>query len=138
MREINENDNKIIRHINARVTQEEYEQILNNAKLSGKILAGYIREVTINRAVININYDAILNYTKVINTLKTEIHLIITMLIQTKQAYPSDIQKMNSLLEEISQNQKKMLQHTQRESQGIRKYIKKLLLGNNRRTGNDL
>lgn len=135
MRDNNEKDRKIIRHINARVTQEEYDQILNNANQSGKTLAGYIREVTINKAVISINYDAILNYTKVINTLKSELHLIITMLVQTRQAYPLDIQRMITLLEEISQNQKKMLQYTQRESKGIRKYIKKLLADNNRRTG---
>lgn len=105
-------------------SEEEYELIESHAAKYGKTVSGYIREAAIYGRAICINYKAIMDYTKIINKLITEMHLIITMLIQTKQAYPKDVERMVSLLEEISKNQKTMLQKTARERSELRNLIK--------------
>ena len=105
--------------------EEEYEIIKSHAAKYGKTVSGYLREIALYGNAICINYDAILEHTKVINSLKTEMHLIITMLVQTKQAYPIDVRKMVSLLEEVTANQKMMLQKTARERSDLRKLLKK-------------
>lgn len=104
--------------------EEEYQVIESHAARYGKTVSGYIREVALYGRAFNINYDAILEHTKKINTLKTEMHLIITMLVQTKQAYPADIERMVSLLEEITVNQRAMLQETSRETAKLRELAK--------------
>lgn len=104
--------------------EEEYEIIKSHAAKCGKTVSGYIREVALCGMIINNNYDAILEHTKVINTLKTEMHLIIKMLVETKQAYPADVQRMVSLLEEVTKNQKTMLQKTARERDNLHKLVK--------------
>lgn len=106
-------------------SEEEYEVIKSLAENYGKAVSGYLREIALYGRAICINYDAILEHTKMINTLKTEMHLIIKMLVQTKQAYPADIQRMVSLLEEITKNQKEMLQKTAKERAELRNLIKK-------------
>ena len=107
-------------------SEEEYEIIKIHADECGKSVSGYLREIALYGNAICINHDVILEHTKIINKFTTEMHLIITMLVQTKQAFPKDIEVMVSLLEEISKNQKTMLRGALRESQGVRKYIKKL------------
>lgn len=106
-------------------SEEEYQIIESYAAKCGKTVSGYIREVALYGRAICINYDAIMEHTKIINTLKTEMHLIIKMLVQTKQAYPADVQRMVSLLEEITKNQKEMLQKTARERDKLHKLVKK-------------
>lgn len=105
-------------------SEEEYKLIESHAAKYGKTVSGYIREAAIYGRAICINHDAILEHTKIINTLKTEMHLIITMLVQTKQAYPADVQRMVSLLEEVTKNQKAMLRRTLKESQDLHKLVK--------------
>lgn len=105
--------------------EEERQIIEGYAEKYGKTVSGYLREIALYGNAININYDAILEHTKVINNLKTEMHLIITMLVQTKQAYPLDVQRMVTLLEEITENEKMMLQKTRNEHRKIREYVKK-------------
>ena len=104
--------------------EEEYEIIKSHAAKCGKTVSGYIREVALCGMIINNNYDAILEHTKIINNLKTEMHLIITMLVQTKQAYPKDIERMVELLEEVTANQRTMLQKTARERKELHKLLK--------------
>ena len=105
-------------------SEEEYEVIKSLAENYGKTVSGYLREIALYGRAFNINYDAIMDHTKIINTLKTEMHLIITMLVQTKQAYHLDIERMVELLEEISKNQKMMLQKTARERAELHKMVK--------------
>lgn len=105
--------------------EEEYRIIESHAAKYGKTVSGYIREVAIYGKAICINYDAIMEHTKMINKLKQEMHLIITMLVQTKQAYPKDIEAMVGLLEEITKNQKTMLRKTAKERAELRDLIKK-------------
>ena len=100
---------------------EEYAIIESYAAKYGKTVSGYIREVAIYGRAICINYDAIMEHTKIINKFTTEMHLIITMLVETKQAYPLDIQRMVELLEEIGKNQKTMLRKTAKERAELRK-----------------
>ena len=106
-------------------SDEEYQIIESHAAKYGKSVSGYLREIALYGRAICINYDAILEHTKMINTFKTEMHLIITMLVQTKQAYPKDIERMVELLEEITKNQKTMLQMTARERAKLHKLLKK-------------
>ena len=105
-------------------SEEEYQIIESHAAKSGKTVSGYIRETALCGKAININYDAIMEHTKMINKFATEMHLIITMLVQTKQAYTKDVERMVELLEEISKNQKTMLQKTAREREEFRTMIK--------------
>lgn len=105
-------------------SEEECKVIENYAAECGKTVSGYLREIALYGNAICVNYDAILEHTKIINTLKTEMHLIIKMLVQTKQAYPKDIERMVSLLEEITKNQKEMLQKTARERAKLHKLVK--------------
>lgn len=106
-------------------SDEEYQIIESHAAKYGKTVSGYLREIALYGKAICINYDAIMDHTKIINTLKTEMHLIIKMLVQTKQAYPKDIERMVSLLEEITANQKTMLQKTAKEREKLHKLAKK-------------
>lgn len=105
-------------------SEEEYEVIQSHATKCGKTVSGYLREIALYGRAICINYKAIMDHTKIINKLITEMHLIITMLVQTKQAYPKDIERMVSLLEEIGKNQKEMLQKTARERAKLHKLAK--------------
>lgn len=105
-------------------SEEECKVIESYAAECGKTVSGYLREIALYGKAICINYDAILEHTKMINTLKTEMHLIIKMLVQTKQAYPADIQRMVSLLEEITANQRTMLQKTAKERAKLHKLAK--------------
>lgn len=105
-------------------SEEEYQIIESHAAKCGKTVSGYLREIALYGKAININYDAIMEHTKIINNLKNEMHLIITMLVQTKQAYPLDIQRMVELLEEIGKNQKTMLQKTAKERADLHKLAK--------------
>ena len=105
-------------------SEEEYEVIKSLAENYGKTVSGYLREIALYGRTININYDAILEHTKMINTLKTEMHLIIKMLVQTKQAYPKDIERMVELLQEITKNQRTMLQKTAMERAKLHKLVK--------------
>lgn len=105
-------------------SEEEYKIIENYAAECGKTVSGYLREVALYGKAICINYDAILEHTKIINTLKEEMHLIIKMLVQTKQAYPVDVRRMVSLLEEITENQRTMLRKTERERAKLHKLAK--------------
>lgn len=105
-------------------SEEEYKLIESYATKYGKTVSGYIREAAIYGRAICINYDAIMEHTKMINKFTTEMHLIITMLVQTKQAYPKDVERMVSILEEISKNQKTMLQKTAKERAELRKLLK--------------
>ena len=104
--------------------EEEYELIKSHAAKCGRTVSGYIREVALCGMIINNNYDAILEHTKIINNLKEEMHLIITMLVQTKQAYPKDVERMVSLLEDVTKNQKTMLQKSARERDNLHKLVK--------------
>ena len=105
-------------------SEEEYQIIESHAAKSGKTVSGYIRETALCGKAININYDAIMEHTKMINMFTTEMHLIITMLVQTKQAYPRDVERIVELLEEVAKNQKTMLQKTAKERERIRKLAK--------------
>lgn len=105
-------------------SEEEYQIIESHAAKCGKSVSGYLREIALYGNAICINYDAIMDHTKIINTLKTEMHLIIKMLVQTKQAYPADIQRMVSLLEEITKNQRTMLRMTLKEHDKLHKLLK--------------
>ena len=105
-------------------SEEECQIIESHAAKCGKTVSGYLREIALYGRAICINYDAIMEHTKIINTLKTEMHLIIKMLVQTKQAYPKDIERMVSLLEEITVNQRTMLQKTARERAKLHKLVK--------------
>ena len=105
-------------------SEEEYQIIKSRAAECGKSVSGYIREAALYGKAICINYDAIMEHTKMINILKTEMHLIITMLVQTKQAYPADIERIVSILEEVAKNQKTMLQKTARERDKLHKLVK--------------
>lgn len=102
-------------------SEEEYEIIKSHAAECGKTISGYIREVAIYGKAIVINYDAILKHTKIINNLKEEMHLTIKMLVQTKQAYPIDVRRLVSLLEEVTKNQRTMLRQTLKESARLHK-----------------
>ena len=108
-------------------SQEEYDLIMKNAYNSHKSVSSYIKEAATNPTAININYDALTESTKKIKILKAEMHRIITMIVQTKQAYPLDIQRMISILEEINDTQKETLKLTAKESKDVRKQIKKVL-----------
>lgn len=105
-------------------SEEEYELIESHAAKCGKTVSGYLREVALYGSAICINYDAIMEHTKIINNLKEEMHLIIKMLVQTKQAYAADVRRMVSLLEEITKNQKEMLQKTAKEREKLHKLAK--------------
>ena len=105
-------------------SEEECKVIESYAAECGKTVSGYLREIALYGKAICINYDAIMEHTKIINTLKTEMHLIIKMLVQTKQAYPADIQRMVSLLEEMTANQRTMLQKTAKERAKLHKLAK--------------
>lgn len=108
-------------------SEEEYEIIKQNAKNRNQTLSAFIRDVSINTISIQNNYDAIQQHINEINQIKSELNAIITMLVNTNQAFPIDIEKMISLLQEINQSEKTMLQKTQNERKQIRNYIKKLL-----------
>lgn len=105
--------------VKIRCNEEEYQIIESRAAECGKTVSGYLREIALYGKAICINHDAIMEHTKIINSLKTEMHLIITMLVQTKQAYPADVQRMVSLLEEITKNQRTMLRRTLKESENL-------------------
>ena len=106
-------------------SEEEHEIIERNAAECGKSVSGYLREIALYGKPICINYGAIMEHTKMINKFTTEMHLIITMLVQTKQAYPKDVERMVELLEEVSKNQKTMLRKTAKERAELRDLIKK-------------
>ena len=108
-------------------TEEEYEVIKHNANERGQTVSAFIRDVSINTVSISFNYDAIIEHTKLINQIKTEMNAVITMLVQTNQAFPIDIEKMINLLHQIDKTEKNMLQKTQKERQQIRKDIKNLI-----------
>lgn len=105
-------------------SEEEAQIIENYAAECGKTVSGYLREIALYGRAICINYDAIMEHTKIINNLGEQIHLIIKMLVQTKQAYPKDIEAMVGLLEEITKNQKEMLQKTAKERAKLHKLLK--------------
>ncbi|MBQ4340122.1 MAG: hypothetical protein IJC41_03880 [Firmicutes bacterium] len=110
--------------LKAYCSEEERQIIESHAARYGKTVSGYMREVALYGRAFNINYDAIMEHTKIINNLKEEMHLIIKMLVQTKQAYPADVQRMVSLLEEITENQRTMLQRTLKEHEKLHKLAK--------------
>lgn len=110
--------------LKAYCSEEEYQIVKSNAARYGKTVSGYMREVALYGRAFNINYDAIMEHTKIINNLKEKMHLIIKMLVQTKQAYPADVQRMVSLLEEITENQRTMLQRTLKEHEKLHKLAK--------------
>ena len=105
-------------------SEEEVQIIESYAAECGKTVSGYLREIALYGRAICINYDAIMEHTKMINKFTTEMHLIITMLVQTKQAYPKDVERMVSLLEDVTKNQRTMLRMTMREHQKLHKLAK--------------
>ena len=108
-------------------SEEEYEIIKQNAKKRKQTISAFIRDVSTNTISIQFNYDAILQHTNEINQIKSELNAIITMLVQTNQAYPIDIEKIILLLDEINNTEKLMLQQTSKERQQLKKYIKKII-----------
>lgn len=105
-------------------SEEEYQIIESHAAKCGKTVSGYLREIALYGRAICINYDAIIEHTKIINNLGEQIRLIIKMLVQTKQAYPADVRKLVSLLEDVTANQKTMLRRTLKESRDLHKLVK--------------
>lgn len=108
------------------VEPREYELIVANAKSVDMSLAGYVKRVSLDRIVIHNNYDAIMEYTNLINRTSSEINSALNSLIDSRIVYPADLKHIRYLLKEMTDLQRKLLQRTEQDRNYYRKYIRKL------------
>lgn len=110
--------------ITIRVTLEEYEIIKANAQSVNRSLTTYIKELALNRVVINYNYKAIMEHTEAINSLKSMISNVLNNLLKTRTVYPADIEYIAYLLKEVTEGEGKMLRETEKERNEMRHLLK--------------
>lgn len=124
------NHMKPTQQVNFRVTPDEYTLIKANAESLKRTLTAYLREVAINKMVIDYNYRALLKHAETINRIRSDLNYLIHMLNRTGKIYPADINRLIDLLEELTDTERKLLQDTQKERAALRKYVKKVLSAN--------
>lgn len=110
-----------------RVNEEEHEQIRLNAEASNRTMNAYIKEMALNKAILDFNYEQVDKHTQEIIELKNDLNKVLHTIMVTEEAYNGDIQTILQLMKELVDSEKKFLQAMQRDREQKRKEIKKVL-----------
>lgn len=113
--------------INFKVTSEEYDLIKDNAKLSDKTLVAYAKEVLINRASLDFDYESIREHTNELSELRKELNKVLHTIMDTEEAYNADIQTILLLMKEIMNSEKEFLKQMEKDREQKKKEVKKTI-----------
>ena len=110
-----------------KIPVEDFETIKLNAAASDKTVTAYAKEVMVNRAVINIDYESIREHTKEISELKKDLNMVLHTIMKTEEVYNPDIQNILEILNDILKSERKFLDQMEKDREKKKREIKKEL-----------
>ena len=114
-----------MKQILIRVSEEEYEALKEASEIADKTVNSYIKEIGLNKVILNINYDEIKEHTKEISELRSDISKIANVIVKTDEAYNADIKNILNLVQEVLDTEKKFLSMMERERKALRNSVNK-------------
>ena len=98
-----------------RVTEKEYETIVNNATKNNLQVAPYIRMVAQNPIIKEDNYDIILQHTKQIAEIRNSINRLIFTIEATNNYLPQEIDDIVEMITLIFETENKLLKDLRKD-----------------------
>lgn len=109
-------------------TDEEYAVIQMNAKKHNLTVSAYLREVGLTGNIIYINYQAIVDHSKFLSKIKNMLISISNYYVHCGVAFPTDVDHLKKISEEVLAEEKKLYHATEKERQNLRKEIMKKIM----------
>ncbi len=91
------------------VSEKEYEQIRNNAKVCDKTVSAYIREVALNMCIMQHDYSCVTEHTKAITSCKNAIVDLVFTIIKRGTYTPPDLEYIANKINEMLKSEKEFL-----------------------------
>lgn len=104
---------------------EDFEIIKSNAAASEKTITAYAKEVMVNRAVIEFDYESIREHTKEISELRQDLNMVLHTIMKTEEVYNPDIQNILEILNDILKSERKFLEQMEKDREKKRREVKK-------------
>lgn len=108
------------REIRIRVTESEYDNIVQHAKKNKMQVAPYIRMVAQNPTVVQCDYSIIAAHTKEIGDVRSSINRLIYTIEASNNYLPREIKSIVEMINGIFESENKLLQELR--SQRIKLY----------------
>ena len=107
-----------------RISEEELEQIQENARYCGKTVSAYIRETALNMAIINIDNEMVEAHTNEIVAYKNAINQLVFTIKKTGGYDPVDLEYILEKTRGLLSSEKKFLIDFNKFSTNIKEIVK--------------
>lgn len=109
------------------VTEQEKLQIQKNARAAGRSVSAYVCQMALNLCIFNYDQNEIFNHTHEFSSLNNAIFQLIYTIVKTGDYYPSELERIRELIEEIADSEKKLWQFLEKDQARKEKLFKKQL-----------
>lgn len=92
-----------------RASEDDYEEISRKADIADETVTCYVRDMALNGKIVKVDYDPILEHSKQIKELKDVIKRLVYTSAELKVFYAGDIQKIDFIMNEIQESEKKLI-----------------------------
>ena len=114
-----------------RISEKELEQIQDNAKAMNKTVSAYVREISKNFCILNYDYQAIIDHTHEITSLRNAVNQLVYTIKKTGEYVPADLEFILDKMNEISKSENQfvniMLDDKEKKTKAISKEARKLI-----------
>ena len=122
-----------------RVSEKDMEQIQQNARVTDKTVAAFVREVATDFCVLKVDYESIINHTKEISALRNAVNQLVYTIKKTGDYVPADLEYILEKINEISKSENEflnmMLEDKDAKSKIIRQEVRKIVRNNIKKAG---
>ena len=109
------------------VTEQEKLQIQKNARAAGRSVSAYVCQMALDLCIFNYDQNEIFNHTHEFSSLKNGVFQLIYTIVETGDYYPSELERIRELIEEIADSEKKLWHFLEKDRARKEKLFKKQL-----------
>lgn len=114
-----------------RLSEDELEQIQQNAAAMDKTVSAYVRYIAKDFCVLKYDYETILQHTHEITALRNAINQLVYTIKKTGEYVPADLEFILDKMNEISKSEKEfvgnMLNDKDKKTKAITREVRKIV-----------
>lgn len=111
--------------ITINVTEEDYSLLKKRAERNNMTITKYVRQIVVYEAnIVEVNFDTLNESIDALREIEATLEQILYTIYRTKQYYPEDLTLLQTMIDEIKNEEKKILSAMKREIKKMNQLLK--------------